>query len=60
MFGHWVEAKLEERDPVYRNGHVAGDRPRWRLAELLGIQQTRKVSVAALKAIFGSELEESA
>jgi hypothetical protein len=56
-FGRWVEAKLDEQDPILRNGQVAGYRPRWRITELLGIETPQKASVQALKAIFGSELE---
>ncbi len=56
-FGHWVEAKLEEKDPVRKGGQVVGYRPRWRITELLGVEKPRRVSIQALKAMFGSELE---
>ncbi len=56
LFGGWVEARLEEREPIRRGGKVVGTRPRWRLGELLG-EKPRVASAGALRAVFGGEME---
>jgi hypothetical protein len=34
-YGHWIEAKLDEQEPIERNGVIVGTKPRWRIGQLL-------------------------
>jgi len=52
-FGRWVEAKLDEREPVKERGQVVGHRPRWRLGQLLGTEKPRKATREELIAMLG-------
>lgn len=52
-FGRWVEAKLDEREPVRERGQVVGHRPRWRLGQLLGTEKPRRATREALIAMLG-------
>jgi hypothetical protein len=53
IYGQWIEARLDEREPVKEQGQIVGYKPRWRLGQLLGTERPRKASRQALIAMFG-------
>lgn len=53
LFGSWVDSRLEETVPVKKNGDVVGQRPKYRLGQLLGTEKPKKISEDAIKSMFG-------
>jgi len=53
VYGQWIESKLSEKKPVKKQGRVVGHKPKWRLAQLLGIDETRVPSADELRVALG-------